>query len=186
VITVIPFRAGKTRLPAALRTELALAMLGDVVEAALGAGDARVVTASVDGADLAREVGATIVADPGGGQGAAVVAGLARVDAPALVLNADLPLVSTDALRRLAAAGPAFVAARDGTTNALSVTAPRRFRPRYGAESAARYAADGYARLAIPELEHDVDTPDDLRFPLTAGRRTTLVLNQRKLVPTLR
>ena len=66
MVTVIPFRAGgKTRLPARLRGELALAMLGDVVEAARGLGAVRVVTASVDGADAARELGAVVVADPG-------------------------------------------------------------------------------------------------------------------------
>jgi 2-phospho-L-lactate guanylyltransferase (CobY/MobA/RfbA family) len=162
-------------------------MLGDVVEAALGVGVARVVTASVDGTDLARELGATVVADPGSGQGAAVVGGLAGIDEPALVVNADLPFSTPDALRRLAAAAPAVVAAADGTTNALSVMEPHGFVPRYGPASAARYAGDGYARVAIPELEHDVDTAADLELPLVAGRRTTLVLIQHKLVvPTRR
>jgi len=45
VLTVIPFRAeGKSRLPEDLRREVALAMLGDVVEVALAVGDVRVVT----------------------------------------------------------------------------------------------------------------------------------------------
>jgi len=157
-------------------------MLGDVTEAALGLGEVRVVTASVDGADLAQELGARVVADPGGGQGAAVAAALARLDDPCLVVNADLPLATSDALRRLAAASPALVAASDGTTNALSLEMPRRFEPQYGAGSAARFEADGYAPLVIPELEHDVDVPEDLRLPAPAGRRTTLVLLQHKLL----
>jgi hypothetical protein len=45
VLVVIPFRAGgKSRLPSEIRTDVALAMLGDVIEAAVGVGDARVVT----------------------------------------------------------------------------------------------------------------------------------------------
>ena len=44
---VIPFRAGgKSRLPAEIRVDVALAMLGDVVEAAVEVGDTRVVTVS--------------------------------------------------------------------------------------------------------------------------------------------
>ena len=44
--TVVPFRAGgKSRLPAAIRVEVALAMLGDVLEAATAFGPTRLVTA---------------------------------------------------------------------------------------------------------------------------------------------
>ena len=68
--------------------------------------------------------GAEALLDPGGGQGAAVSAGLALVDGHALVVNADLPCVTAEALRRLAAAGLALVPAPDGTTNALSLPDP--------------------------------------------------------------
>ena len=131
MITVIPFRAGgKSRLPSRLRRELALGMLGDVAEAALALGETRIVTGDVDAADAMRALGAVVVSDPGGGQGAAVEAALAGVEEPCLVANADLPLATAAALLRLATAAPAFVAAADGTTNALSVTDVARIRPK--------------------------------------------------------
>jgi 2-phospho-L-lactate guanylyltransferase len=184
VTTVIPFRAGgKTRLPAQLRRELALAMLGDVVEAALGLGAVRVVTSDDAGATLARELGAAVVADPAVGQGPAVRAGLEGVLGPCLVVNADLPCITTDALRRLESVDAALVAAADGTTNALRLPRPDRFSDLYGPRSAARFAGTGLALVSIPELEHDVDTEDDLaRLSRPAGSRTTLVLTRHELV----
>ncbi len=185
--TVIPFRAGgKTRLPDILRDELAPAMLGDVVEAALGLGEVVVVTSDRTGAAVARELGAEVVEDPGGGQGAAVRAGLDGVVGACLVVNADLPCVTTDAIRRLAGFDAALVAAEDDTTNALRLPGPERFTDHYGPGSATRFAATGLVPVSIPELEHDIDTPEDLaRLPAPAGRRTTLVLNRHKaLTPT--
>ena len=58
-----------------------------------------------------------------------------------LVVNADLPCATPEALRRLAAAGLALVEARDGTTNALSLPDPRLFAPLYGPASADRFRA---------------------------------------------
>jgi 2-phospho-L-lactate guanylyltransferase len=185
MVTVVPFRThGKSRLPRSLRRELALAMLGDVVEAAVEVGHVVVVTGDVDGGDAIRALGAVIRPDPGGGQGAAVAAGLVEIDrGPCLVVNADLPCVTADALRRLAAAGDALVAARDGTTNALALSEPSRFSDLYGAGSAARFAELGLEQLSIPELAADVDTLEDLDLlgrPL--GRRTTLVMTRHKLL----
>jgi 2-phospho-L-lactate guanylyltransferase len=184
VTTVIPFRAGgKTRLPAVLRRELALAMLCDVVEAALGLGEVLVVTSDEAAALVAGELGAAVRDDPGGGQGAAVRAGLDDVIGACLVVNADLPRATSGALRRLAAFDAALVAASDGTTNALRLPRPEWFADLYGPDSAARFAATGLVPVPIPELEHDVDTLDDLaHLPLPAGRRTTLVLAQHKVV----
>ncbi len=91
------------------------------------------------------------------------MAGLAAVDGHALVVNADLPCATPEALVRLAAAGLALVEAADGTTNALSLPDPDAFRPLFGAGSAARFRAHlPYATVAIPELEVDVDTESDL------------------------
>ena len=79
MVIVVPFRAGgKSRLPAELRIDVALAMLGDVVEAAVAVGDVRVVSGDPAGRLVAAELGASLVDDPGEGQGAAVVAGLAE------------------------------------------------------------------------------------------------------------
>lgn len=180
---VVPFRAGgKSRLPASLRDEVALAMLGDVLEAATVLGPVRLVTAALAAGHVAADLGADLVGDPGGGQGAAVLAALGGVDGPCLVVNADLPCATPSALARLAAGSPALVAAADGTTNALALPGPDWFAPLYGAGSAARFAAAGFARVAIPELEQDVDTLADLeRLVQPAGPRTTLVVNHHKI-----
>ena len=91
---VVPFRAGgKSRLPAEIRVEVALAMLGDVLEAASSFGPARIVTSDEAAGLVARDLGVEVVADPGGGQGAAVQAALAGLDGPCLVVNADVPRV---------------------------------------------------------------------------------------------
>ena len=96
-------------------------MLGDVVEAALAVG--RVVVVTDDAAVV--PPGVEIVPDPGAGLGAAVAAGLVRVEGHALVVNADLPAVTPEALLRLAGRPAlALVEAPDGTTNALSLPDP--------------------------------------------------------------
>src|SRR5215218_3580406 len=121
---VVPFRSGKTRLalPSREREALALEMLEAVVAAAGAAGRTLLVT---DDATLAVRFGVEHVADPGGGQGAAVAAAIARAESlPVVVVNADLPLATGEDISALAAAAPALVAARDGTTNALALTDP--------------------------------------------------------------
>ena len=66
MVIVVPFRAGgKSRLPAELRTDVALAMLGDVVEAAVAVGDVRVVSGDPAGRLVAAEQGAALVEDQG-------------------------------------------------------------------------------------------------------------------------
>jgi 2-phospho-L-lactate guanylyltransferase (CobY/MobA/RfbA family) len=173
---VVPYRAaGKTRLPPALRGELGRAMLEDVVAAALELGAVLVVT---DDPGVV-PAGAAAVADPGGGQGAAVHAALQGRKGHVLVVNADLPCATGEALRRLAGAGPALVAAADGTTNALSLPDPALFRPCYGAGSAAGFAALGLIPVELPELEHDVDSLTDLdALPLPLGRHTRFVADR--------
>ncbi len=172
---VIPYRGdAKRRLPPELRAAAALAMLGDVAEAAAPLGPVLVVTD--DHVVVPPE--ATHLPDPGGGQGAAVQAGLAAVSGPALVVNADLPLVTTAALARLAAAGLALVESADGTTNALSLPDPSLFAPLYGPGSAARFRAHApFATVSIAELAEDVDTMADFeRLAPLAGRRTRALL----------
>jgi 2-phospho-L-lactate guanylyltransferase len=193
VSVVVPFRGegGKHRLaplPEPERAELALAMLGDVVEACAALGATTVVTNDPAARELAVELGAALVADPGGGQGAAVTAALAGLPAgPALVVNADLPLVRpSDLLALLAAVPPgglAYAPAADGTTNALGLASASLFAPLYGPGSAARFAAHA-ARLGVPAAEAplpalvaDVDTLADLeRAGLGAGARTRAAL----------
>lgn len=149
-------------------------MLGDVVDAALEVGPVLVVTD--DPAVVPR--GADALRDPGGGLSAAVAAALATVDGHALVVNADLPAATPDAIRTLAAAGLALVEADDGTTNALSLPDPTVFAPRYGPGSAARFRAHApFATVNVPELAIDVDALADLErlVPLLGPRTRALV-----------
>ena len=149
-------------------------MLGDVVEAALGVGRVLVVT---DDASVV-PAGVEVVRDPGGGLGAAVAEGLAQVDDHVLVVNADLPAATTEALRRLADAGLALVEAADGTTNALSLPDPGVFAPVYGPGSARRFRElASFSTVSIPELEIDVDSDADLeRLSARLGPRTRALL----------
>src|SRR5437868_12809047 len=144
---VIPFAGaeGKTRLHSStrIRRALAHAMLCDVLAACVPIGRTRVVTPDEEGADLARDAGAEAVADPGGGQGSAVQAGLEGVEPGGiLVVNADVPCVVPHDLRSLLASTPAgslaLVKALDGTTNALSLPSPDVFAPLYGSRSEER------------------------------------------------
>ena len=192
VTVVIPFAGleGKTRLHASrrVRQQLSLAMLGDVLAAALAVGTVRVATSDRDGAELAEEAGAEPVRDPGGGQGAAVGAALAGLEPGAIVIvNADVPCALPADLRALVAATPAggiaIVEALDGTTNALSIPAPDVFAPLYGRDSAARVRARAESlglqavSAALPNLIEDVDTIDDLRrLHLLLGPRSQSLL----------
>ena len=149
-------------------------MLGDVVAASLEVD--RVLVVTDDRAVV--PAGAEWVADPGAGLGAAVEAGLEDVVGHALVVNADLPCATPEAIRTLADAGLALVEAADGTTNALSLPDPSVFAPLYGAESAGRFRAHApFATVRIPELETDVDTDADLeRLAPLVGPRTRALL----------
>jgi 2-phospho-L-lactate guanylyltransferase len=182
--TVVPFRAGgKSRLPASLRVEVALAMLGDVLDAVTTFGPARLVTADPAARLIGAELGATLIDDPGGGQGAAVQAALVGLDGPCLVVNADVPRVRPSDLAALAipprAGAVAVAAAADGTTNALGLPYAEVFQPLYGAGSAAQFRAHAaalglaYHDLALPSLRDDVDTVEDLdQIGGQGGRRT--------------
>jgi 2-phospho-L-lactate/phosphoenolpyruvate guanylyltransferase len=188
---VVPFRgSAKQRLdaPDELRTQIALAMLGDVLAACVATDRTLVVTGDDAARELARELGAETVDDPGGGQGAAVAAGLAELpDRPALVVNADVPCVVPHDLRTFLGAADlgavGLVEAEDGTTNALALPRPNVFAPLYGAGSADRFrehaAALRYEAVAavIPNLVDDVDTRADLeRLALRVGPRTQAAL----------
>jgi 2-phospho-L-lactate guanylyltransferase len=191
---IIPFAGvqGKTRLHASKRARraLSLAMLGDVLSAAAAAavGEARIVADDPEASELARDLGATTVADPGGGQGPAVAAALADLEpGPVLIVNADVPCVLPADLRALLAATPAggiaLVEALDGTTNALSLSAPEVFAPLYGPDSGRRFRARASelaleaVSVVVPNLVDDVDTLDDLeRLQLRCGPRTQACL----------
>jgi 2-phospho-L-lactate/phosphoenolpyruvate guanylyltransferase len=188
VVVAIPFRAGgKSRLPEEIRSEVALAMLGDVVGAAVAVADVRVATADPTGGLVASELGATVVEDPGGGQGAAVLAALEDAQGICLVVNADLPRLRPSDLNALAMpprlGKVAIVEASDGTTNALGLPLAEVFQPLYGPGSAGQFRAHAVALdlpfedLALPNLVDDVDTLHDLqRVGSRAGPRTRAIL----------
>jgi 2-phospho-L-lactate guanylyltransferase len=172
---VVPYRGdAKRRLSSSLRAAVAVAMLGDVVEAAAQVGRVLVVT---DDASVVPSA-AVVVADPGGGLGPAVAAGLAGVEEHALVVNADLPCATPAGLRLLARAGLALVESSDGSTNALSLPDPRAFAPLYGPGSAERFRAHAaFTTARIPELELDVDSDADLELlGARLGPRTRALL----------
>lgn len=189
---IVPFRgpSGKRRLdvPEEFRSELALAMLGDVLGACLAVGRTLLVTDDDAARALGLDLGAELADDPGGGQGAAVAAALELTqDLPVLVVNADLPCVVPHDIRTLAGMAElgalGLVEAADGTTNALALPRPLLFAPLYGAGSAARFRAhaeaNGVTAIAavIPNLADDVDTLEDLtRIGLRAGPRTQVAI----------
>jgi 2-phospho-L-lactate guanylyltransferase len=185
---VVPFRgeSGKQRLDAAdsVRAALALAMLGDVLAACVVSGRTFVVTGDDPARALAEELGAEPVDDPGGGQGAAVAAGLERVaDGAVIVVNGDVPCVVPHDLRTFAGSAEldavGLAEAADGTTNALALPRASLFAALYGEDSAKRFRrhfdAQGVTAVsaAIPNLCDDVDTMEDLRrLGFRAGPRT--------------
>ena len=191
---VVPFRgrSGKQRLeaPQEVRAELSLAMLGDVLTAAVATGRTLLVSADPVARELASELGAELVDDPGGGQGEAVAAALGHADAgPVLVVNADLPCVVPHDLRTLGGTAElgafGYVEAADGTTNALALPDASLFAPLYGDGSASRFRGQAEAAgvtaiaCAIPNLADDVDTVADLhRIGLRAGPRTQAALGR--------
>ena len=189
---VVPFRGrgGKRRLDVSeeLREQLSLAMLGDVLAACVATAPTRVVTSDPAAAEVATELGAAVVADPGGGQGPAVAAGLDGLpEGSTLVVNADVPCVVPHDLRTFATAAElgafGLVEAADGTTNALALPTPSAFASLYGAGSARRFREHARALgleptdAAIPNLADDVDTVDDLdRLAYRAAPRTQAAL----------
>jgi 2-phospho-L-lactate guanylyltransferase (CobY/MobA/RfbA family) len=156
---VVPFRGEHAKLrlrplPDEARTQLAEAMLADVLAAC-------------------EAVGSTTVVAREGDQGEAVENALRGIESgPILVVNADLPCVQPRDLLALLGAQPegglALVEAEDGTTNALALAAPHLFAPVYGPGSAQRFRARALrlevpsVTAKIPNLADDVDTLVDL------------------------
>ncbi len=176
---VVPFRAAAAKqrleLPEQARTDLAHAMLAEVLAAAIAVGPTILVTEKDAewARSLAEELGVTVFDDPGRGQGEAVLAALAAVsDWPVLVVNADLPTAQPRDLLALLGAMPpdgmAIAAAEDGTTNALALSRAALFAPLYGPGSAERFRVHGeglgaeVVSLDVPALAEDIDTLAEL------------------------
>ena len=172
-----------------VREALAIATLRTVERSARGAGfepviltaDPRVAAAVGPGAHILEEEPALR------GLNAQLEHALLRLALDqVLILHADLPLATAEAISALvAAAGPppsaTLVRSPDGGTNAMLLRPPGRFALAYGSnshalhEAAARSAGLATHTEAVPALELDLDTPADLLTLLALpGAATTL------------
>jgi len=188
VVLVRDPRRAKTRLRAALtprqREALATAMYDDVMRAAMATGwPVLVVTDTAAVARSARTMGVGALVVPARGTRDGARRGLRRVERngadAAIVLAADVPLVTPADLRRIAAAGRRSNVVivpdrRRSGTNALYLRPPNRLDPRFGRRSFATHRAaagtDGRV-LVVGRLGLDIDTPADLRTLRRAQRR---------------
>jgi 2-phospho-L-lactate guanylyltransferase len=177
MLAIVPVKGldgAKSRLAPALsadeRARLVVTMLERVL-AACAASTAITRTLLVTPEpELARN-GVDVLQDAGTGHADAVAAGLAdpRARDGALVIMADCPRVTAEALDALASAARplALAPAHDGGVNALALRDPDAFEPTFGvpAETTiARARAAGLepAIVSDPLLAFDVDRPEDL------------------------
>lgn len=201
LVILVPVKAlalAKSRLTdlgEAVRGDLVLAMLEDVLTATTEARAGTVAVVSGDPAydTLLGRYGTQRVPDRGDGYNEAVEAALAlepaRDAAAVLVLPGDLPGLVGDDVRALAAAIDAgeVVAAPslDGGTSALGLRPPRAMPPRFGIDSFAAHREAARARgLRFTEVRRDgllvdVDSRADLlAVAERAGRATRDVLGR--------
>lgn len=115
--------------------------------------------------------------DEAPGLNRAVAAALARLDAPVLIVHADLPRLSPDDIDEvLGTAGDVVVArSRDGGTNGLLLR--RKIAPSFGPGSAAAHAGDARAAglratvIDVPGFALDVDDERGLSASDASGVR---------------
>jgi len=203
VVPVKALEASKSRLrphlgdAAALR--LTLAMLGDVLEALLGArglGPVAVVTPDADVARAAQAAGAEALLRPDPGLNAAVDGVAAQLEAagPLLVVLGDVAGVRSAEVEVLIAAlddvggrGVALAPASDGGTSALLRVPAHCIASRFGPGSAkahralAERAGVAFREIALPSLALDIDEPDDLDAFVrsdSGGTRTRTLLRE--------
>jgi 2-phospho-L-lactate/phosphoenolpyruvate guanylyltransferase len=177
MLAIVPVKGGsgaKSRLASLLtpaeRAQLVEEMLDRVLVACR---EARSITRTllVTPAPGAARADVDVLVDAGSGHADAVTLALAdeRSARGALVVMADCPLVTGEALDELAAeARPlALAPAADGGVNALALADPRAFTPVFGTSAAAMITAAHGAGLdpAVvrdARLELDIDRPEDL------------------------
>jgi 2-phospho-L-lactate guanylyltransferase len=184
VLAIVPVKGldgAKTRLAPLLaepdRARLVVEML-DRVLAACREADAIERTLLVTPDPVLVRDGVEILFDAGTGHADAVELALAdpRARHGALVVMADCPLATGDALDALAAAARplALAPSRDGGVNALALRAVGSFRPRFGvpaATTAAEARAAGLEPVVLEEplLALDVDRPEDYELLLASA-----------------
>lgn len=184
MLAIVPVKGldgAKTRLAPLLaepeRARLVVEML-DRVLAACREADAIARTLLVTPDPALRRDGVDVLLDAGTGHADAVALALAdpRAAGGALVVMADCPLATGEALDALAAAARplALVPSRDGGVNALALRAVDAFRPRFGvpAETTAAEARAAGLEPAVldePLLALDVDRPEDYELLLASA-----------------
>ena len=170
------------------RAELVQRSLATVLGAVEGAGLEAVVLTSDEGVGSAVPPGVRVLDENEALQGlsAQLERAAERLAVEELIiLHADLPLATAEALRQLVAKAPTapsvtLVRPEDGGTNAMLLRPPGRFALAYGKasgdlhEAAAREAGLAVYRIEAPELSLDLDTPADVRALLStaAGQAT--------------
>jgi 2-phospho-L-lactate/phosphoenolpyruvate guanylyltransferase len=180
VLAIVPVKGldgAKTRLAPLLgpteRAALVRWMLQQVLEACAASEAVRRTLVVTPQPALAPDE-VEVLVDRDDGHAAALAAALAdpRASAGALIVMADCPLVTAEALDRLAAAARpvALAPAQDGGLNALALRDPTLFEPAFGVPGAARLTAEraraaGLEPVIVEDraFTHDVDTPSDLR-----------------------
>ncbi|MEN9938969.1 MAG: hypothetical protein RLZZ387_5548 [Chloroflexota bacterium] len=205
LIPVKPLHAAKSRLAPAIgpaeRRALALAMLGDVLAAAIASPlTAAVTVVSSDPAvlHLAQAAAADALpdyaADLNGALAQAARELTLRGARALLVLPGDLPLLTPADVELLAASltcapSAALAPSRDGGTNALLVSPPEALPFLFGRGSLARHLAAAVALgvaariVRSPGLELDVDQPADLLALALADGDTAAQRLVRSLAP---
>ena len=177
----------KGRLAALLepeeRAELVRRSLAAVLAAVEGAGMAAVVLTSDETVAAQMPAGVRALGEDPDLRGLSAqverASGLLAVE-ELLILHADLPLVTAEALRELVAQAPdapsaTLVRPGDGGTNAMLLRPPGRFALAYGQgsgdlhEAAAREAGLAVRRTDVPPLALDLDTPADVRELLSTA-----------------
>jgi 2-phospho-L-lactate guanylyltransferase len=170
----------RLNLPRSARQRVALALARHTLEVAaqcLPAGRIHVVTSDEDVRELAYQIGARVIADPGQGLNHAVELGVTEAGRQqrrggVLVLVGDLPKVGTTTLDAFldmldqSATQAQYVPDRSGLgTTAVYCPSGVEVRMVFGPDSAARFGALGCQRMsdAPLELRSDLDTGDDLR-----------------------
>ncbi|HEU4450217.1 MAG TPA: 2-phospho-L-lactate guanylyltransferase [Gaiellaceae bacterium] len=183
MLGIVPLKGldgAKTRLAPLLspseRARLVVDMLDRVLAACREAGAIeRTLLVTPDSA-LARP-GIDLLVDPGTGHADALALALAdgRALDGAVVVMADCPLATGEALDALAAAARplALAPARDGGVNALALRPVNGFRPRFGVPAAtsladARSAGLDPVVVDDPSLALDVDRPEDYELLLAS------------------
>ena len=191
-ILLIPVKSlttAKQRLAAALdqerRSQLAEAMLRDVMTAAAGALgriDVALVTGDARARALAAEFGFRVIADPRNESETAAIEGATawceqRGYDTTIVVPGDIPLITSDELRRVLDAAPAegavFVPAYDRRGSNCILRRPAAIIPlRFGNDSflphceAMRKTGRELVVLEMPGIGLDVDNPHELELLL--------------------